>query len=84
MSKANNAQAEKLRKLSTEFPTQLGWAIFIKELMTAILEMRVSLVVEYPEDCWTTPFLNYLTEGRLPSDKTFTKKVMLNSPQYVV
>ncbi|XP_071739718.1 uncharacterized protein [Rutidosis leptorrhynchoides] len=78
-----NKKADPLSKL-----TSLLYDHFTKKVMVEVLEAKstdedtlMATIIE-EEDCWITPFIQYLTESILPEYKLKARRIRMRAPIY--
>ncbi|XP_071695335.1 uncharacterized protein [Rutidosis leptorrhynchoides] len=78
-----NKKADALSKLAS-----LIYDHFTKMVMVEVLERKstdeVTLMatITEEEDCWMSPFIQYLNEGTLPDDKLEARRIRMRAPMY--
>ncbi|XP_071714677.1 uncharacterized protein [Rutidosis leptorrhynchoides] len=78
-----NKKADALSKIAT-----LLYNHFTKKVMVEVLERRstdedtLMTIITTGEDCWMTPFIQYLADGTLLEDKLQARRIRIRAPKY--
>lgn len=74
MDQANNTVADALSKLVTTNVSSFGGLVYWEVLDAPSIQKQVVMAIERL-DYWFTPYLDYLSEGKLPLDRILAKGV---------
>ncbi|XP_071740228.1 uncharacterized protein [Rutidosis leptorrhynchoides] len=79
----HNKKAYALSKLASHL-----YGHITKKVMVEVLERKstdentLMATITEKEDCWMTPFIQYLNEGTLPDDKLEARRIQMQAPMY--
>ncbi|XP_019157957.1 PREDICTED: uncharacterized protein LOC109154680 [Ipomoea nil] len=79
-----NADADKLSKLSTGVPGHIRKIARLEDLETSSIDVSWVFPVQTREPCWIDHIKRYKADGTLPQDEADAKVTKLRAPSYVV
>lgn len=72
--RANNTVANVSSKLATPDASSFNGSMYLEVLSEPTIVKKVVMEIEH-SNFWLTPYLGYLSERKLPSDRILAKKI---------
>ncbi|XP_075670025.1 uncharacterized protein LOC142639773 [Castanea sativa] len=83
MRREENQEADRLAKAASAEPMTVPEQVLSFVQISSLLD-DISMQAISNEECWTTPIMAYLKEGKLPDDKENARKLKVTAARFVL